>query len=457
MSHIAKGANSYVPTVALRVAVRHEPHPAAPQVEAAALLLDADGRARGGTDVVFQGRPLHPSAAVRHARDAHDACAQWLELDLPHIEPEIERVLVLCSTDAGTVGALTQPTVEAFAPNGVSVVRYTVTDATTETAFVFGEFYRRAGGWKFRAVGQGYACGLAGLTSDYGIEVTAAPTPTPAPTPATPTPVPATLPPAPAPVSPSPGPVLLAGVSKTSDPPPFPPSPPVSAGGPAPLAPAPLAPAAALASAFLVPDPPHSAGAWTFGPLFEPYAIEGRGRQVVTADRIPPGPVLVEMSHEGEDYLCVERLNRHNKDDQLVFNSTLKDFRGRAAVEPEGGRPLRLRIQASNRWTLTFRPLADARRLEFGRELTGRGPEALLYTGPVADLKVRLRDESGGSLCCMYGYEVAGHTGIAEAPESLLVNEAGRGARVSTPLPAGPLLLRFIDAEGSWRMKLRTV
>ncbi|MFD9366486.1 TerD family protein [Streptomyces sp. NPDC060020] len=183
----SQGANSYVPTVALRVAVRHAPHSAAPRVEAAALLLDANGTARTGADVVFQARPVHPSAAVRHAGDPHDDGAQWLELDLPHIEAEIEPVLVVCSTDSGTVGDLAQPTVEAFAPNGVSVVRYTVTDATTETAFVFGEFYRRAGGWKFRAVGQGYASGLAGLTSDYSIEVTAAPAP-PAPAPPAPAP-----------------------------------------------------------------------------------------------------------------------------------------------------------------------------------------------------------------------------------------------------------------------------
>src|SRR6478736_7907927 len=43
--------------------------------------------------------------------------------------------------------------------------------ATDETAFVFGELYRRAGGWKFRAVGQGYASGLAGLAADFGISV----------------------------------------------------------------------------------------------------------------------------------------------------------------------------------------------------------------------------------------------------------------------------------------------
>ncbi|MFD7785050.1 TerD family protein [Streptomyces nojiriensis] len=432
MSQIAKGANSYVPTVTLRVAVRHEPLPGTPSFEAAALLLDGNRRARGDADMVFQGRPVHPSGTVRHVRNPHDVSRQWLELDLPRIEAEVERVLVVCSTDNGTVGALAEPTVEAFAPDGVCVVRYRATDATTETAFVFGEFYRRAGGWKFRAVGQGYASGSAGLMADFGITVTAVSTP-PAtavpPAPATPAPLPA-------------APVPFIEVSKTDGPPPFmpPPPQPVSAGRPPASAPA---------------RPGHG---WTFGPVFEPYTVEGKGRQVVTADdRLPHGPVLIELTHEGDDPIWVDRLNNRNKDDQLVFNSMLKDFRGSTAVEPSTDRPLRLRVHAYNRWTLTFRPLAHARRLEFERELTGRGPEALLYTGPVADLKVRLRDETGGSLCGMYGYEVAGRTTIADAEENLLVNEAGRRTRVTAPLPEGPLLLLFNDAEGSWRMKLRAV
>ncbi|WP_240496585.1 TerD family protein, partial [Streptomyces torulosus] len=51
--------------------------------------------------------------------------------------------------------------------------------ATTETAFIGGELYRRAGQWKFRAVGQGYASGLAGLATDFGISVDEEPTATP--------------------------------------------------------------------------------------------------------------------------------------------------------------------------------------------------------------------------------------------------------------------------------------
>ena len=44
-------------------------------------------------------------------------------------------------------------------------------DASTETAMVFGELYRNGAEWKFRAVGQGYASGLAGIARDYGVNV----------------------------------------------------------------------------------------------------------------------------------------------------------------------------------------------------------------------------------------------------------------------------------------------
>ena len=44
-------------------------------------------------------------------------------------------------------------------------------DASTETAMVFGEIYRRGGEWKFRAIGQGYASGLAGIARDYGVNI----------------------------------------------------------------------------------------------------------------------------------------------------------------------------------------------------------------------------------------------------------------------------------------------
>ena len=54
----------------------------------------------------------------------------------------------------------------------VELARYDLSeDASTETAMVFGELYRNGSEWKFRAIGQGYASGLAGIARDFGINV----------------------------------------------------------------------------------------------------------------------------------------------------------------------------------------------------------------------------------------------------------------------------------------------
>jgi tellurium resistance protein TerD len=50
------------------------------------------------------------------------------------------------------------------------IVRYDLSeDAASETAMIFSELYRRDGEWKFRAVGQGYATGLYGIATDFGV------------------------------------------------------------------------------------------------------------------------------------------------------------------------------------------------------------------------------------------------------------------------------------------------
>jgi tellurium resistance protein TerD len=52
------------------------------------------------------------------------------------------------------------------------IARYDLSeDASTETAMIFGEVYRNGAEWKFRAVGQGYSSGLAGIARDFGVNV----------------------------------------------------------------------------------------------------------------------------------------------------------------------------------------------------------------------------------------------------------------------------------------------
>lgn len=215
-----KGSNTPVPTTALRVDVGRRSGPGVPDADASALLLTG-GKVRSDDDFVFYNQPAHASGAVRHEgkRDAGGRVTDTLLVDLTRVEPGIETVILAASCDGGTFGQVQDLYIEVKdAANGTVAARFDSTGATTETAFVLGEFYRRQGAWRFRAVGQGYSSGLEGLATDYGITVDepqhapaapAAPVPPVAP--------PVTMPPpvAPPPPSAPPTPVRLTKVTLT--------------------------------------------------------------------------------------------------------------------------------------------------------------------------------------------------------------------------------------------------
>ncbi|MFH9827157.1 TerD family protein [Streptomyces bobili] len=220
-----KGSNVPVPTTTLRVEVGRRSGPGVPDADASALLL-IGGKVRSDADFVFYNQPGHSSGAVRHEgkQDTGGRVTDTLIVDLARVEPAIETVVLAASADGGTFGQVPDLAVEVRDAGANTVVaRYDATGATVETAFVLGEFYRRQGAWKFRAVGQGYDSGLAGLATDYGITVDepqqAAPA-APAPPPAVPATVPPpvhTTPPPPAvpPTAPPTAPVRLTKVTLT--------------------------------------------------------------------------------------------------------------------------------------------------------------------------------------------------------------------------------------------------
>ncbi|WP_107466470.1 VWA domain-containing protein [Streptomyces sp. MA5143a] len=198
---MAKGGNLPVAAKAVHVELGWSGSPGGPDADASALLLGTDGRVRDDGDFVFYNQPQHASGAVRHLGKRSDGAGttDTVGVDLEALEPGIDRVVLGASADGGTFGQLSGLRLRLLdAATGGQLALFEM-QATTETAFIGGELYRRAGQWKFRAVGQGYASGLAGLATDFGISVdedpaattptassAATPAPPPPPTPAAP-------------------------------------------------------------------------------------------------------------------------------------------------------------------------------------------------------------------------------------------------------------------------------
>lgn len=177
MQYLTKGANA--PVVANKVCVTlswsSQPNV---EVDISALLCGADHRVSSDRDFVFFNQPNHPSGAVQqlgHSHDSEGSNTDTVRVDLGRVPASVGSVRIAASTTAtfGRVSGLVAHVIDAV--SGSVQLEYAI-DATNETAMVAGELYRRAGAWKFRAVGQGYTDGLAGLARDFGIVVDEAPT-----------------------------------------------------------------------------------------------------------------------------------------------------------------------------------------------------------------------------------------------------------------------------------------
>lgn len=187
------------------------------RLDVSGLLLTADGKVRSDDDFIFYNQPSGPGVTYRSGGGtAPDA----ITVDTSAVPPGIEKIVVTASPDAaGQTFQGIEPTATIRSADDNNVLAtFTPPQLGAETALVVVEIYLRNGAWKARAVGQGYANGLAGIATDFGVTVeepapAAAPVAPPQPTmqppaapPAPPVSAPVT-PPAPAapPAPPAPG------------------------------------------------------------------------------------------------------------------------------------------------------------------------------------------------------------------------------------------------------------
>ncbi|MFF7193832.1 TerD family protein [Streptomyces sp. NPDC008079] len=152
-----------VPRVAVDVAA------SSARLDVSGLLLTGDGKVRSDDDFVFYNQPQGPG--VSH-RSGGGSGPDSITVDTAAVPAGIEKVVVTASLDGGGPFAGTTPTATVrSADDGSVIATFTPTGLGPETALVVVEVYRRGGAWKVRAVGQGYANGLGGIASDFGVNV----------------------------------------------------------------------------------------------------------------------------------------------------------------------------------------------------------------------------------------------------------------------------------------------
>ncbi|MFD4865011.1 TerD family protein [Streptomyces sp. NPDC058412] len=146
------------------------------RLDVSALLLTADGKVRSDADFIFFNQPSGPGVSYR---SGGGAAPDSITVDTGAVPPGIERIVVTASPDAaGQTFQGIEPTATVRGSDGGAVIAsFTPPQLGSETALVIVEIYLRGGVWKVRAVGQGYANGLAGIATDFGVSVEEEPAP----------------------------------------------------------------------------------------------------------------------------------------------------------------------------------------------------------------------------------------------------------------------------------------
>lgn len=151
-------------------------------LDASAIATGADKKVVSDQHFVFFNNLKSPDGSIEHAGDNRtgegDGDDEVINVDLAAVPANIESIFFPVSiydaeTRSQSFGQVRNAYIRVVdRANGNELARYDLSeDASTETAMVFGELYRNGAEWKFRAVGQGYASGLAGIARDYGVNV----------------------------------------------------------------------------------------------------------------------------------------------------------------------------------------------------------------------------------------------------------------------------------------------
>ncbi len=150
-------------------------------LDGSVFLLNATGKARSDADFIFYNNLKSADGSVAHSGDNRsgqgDGDDETVTVDLDKVPADVDKISV-CVTihDAAArnqnFGMVSKAFIRCInGDDNKEIARFDLSeDSSVETAMIFGEIYRAGAEWKFKAIGQGFAGGLAPLARSFGID-----------------------------------------------------------------------------------------------------------------------------------------------------------------------------------------------------------------------------------------------------------------------------------------------
>ena len=151
-------------------------------LDASLFMLNENDKVLSDSHFIFFNNKISPCGSIEHQGDNRtgegDGDDEQIKINLSQIPDNVKKLVFSVTIyDAENrkqnFGMVSNSFIRIYNnDNEVEIARFDLSeDASTETAMVFGELYRHGSEWKFRAVGQGFAGGLAAMASQYGVAV----------------------------------------------------------------------------------------------------------------------------------------------------------------------------------------------------------------------------------------------------------------------------------------------
>lgn len=149
-------------------------------LDASAILVDASGKALDQSSLIYYNNKASANNSVVLSGDNRTGAGsgddETIIVNLDKVSPDVYHIVFPVSIYQAekrrqNFGQVRNAYIRVVDQStGAEMARYDLTeDASTDTAMVFGEVYRKDGNWKFRAIGQSSPGGLRGIAREFGL------------------------------------------------------------------------------------------------------------------------------------------------------------------------------------------------------------------------------------------------------------------------------------------------